>query len=477
MAGSVSMWGPNAQGVRSRPDRSVSLGDVRERPVQAMGLSGRAAEPVDLPGEGETWKQRFKVEADLAEEDNPFNSPLTNWSGLTRGEQERAIQSLRRQQDTTSVIRAGIFRVTVTELNKVPSYARGAEIEEGFLSDYGNVSVDFSTDYDAVELVRDSPAHTLHVPLGEARASLQKVGEIADSLAAEGYNVWGSPTTPSRGSLYASHGMIRVGDLPRYDGNASNTSGAFNFGGEDTLVLPGRGGSGFGGESPSQRLSDDEVRQLTRPEGFAPSPPMSGSLPGAPLQPPRLPDVGGFDVAPPMSGSLPGAPLRPPRLPDLEGFGSGDARREMQAAMQASSQRVNPQQEVFDGMGGWREQLAEARQKLKEAKQREAERAESRRRGRPIPEGPPIPGNQNPESGAASQFAPSGQLPVDPTAFRAPQGQTVDWFNNLSTEQKVGMALMLMSGGMAAGGGAAAAGGGAALRYGAGTLLPLALNQ
>ncbi len=451
MAGSVSMWGPNAQGVRSRPDRSVSLGDVRERPVQAMGLSGRAAEPVDLPGEGETWKQRFKVEADLAEEDNPFNSPLTNWSGLTRGEQERAIQSLRRQQDTTSVIRAGIFRVTVTELNKVPSYARGAEIEEGFLSDYGNVSVDFSTDYDAVELVRDSPAHTLHVPLGEARASLQKVGEIADSLAAEGYNVWGSPTTPSRGSLYASHGMIRVGDLPRYDGNASNTSRAFNFGGEDTLVLPGRGGSGFGGESPSQRLSDDEVRQLTRPEGFTPSPPMSGSLPGAPLQ--------------------------PPRLPDLEGFGSGDARREMQAALQASSQRVNPQQEVFPGMGGWQEQLAEARQKLKEAERREAERAAARRLGRPIPKGPPIPGNQNPESGAASQFAPSGQLPVDPTAFRAPQGQTVDWFNNLSTEQKVGMALMLLSGGMAAGGGAAAAGGGAALRYGAGTLLPLALNQ
>jgi hypothetical protein len=67
-------------------------------------------------------------------------------------------------------------------------------------------------------------------------------------------------------------------------------------------------------------------------------------------------------------------------------------------------------------------------------------------------------------------------LPVDPTAFRAPQGQTVDWFNNLSTEQKVGVALMLMSGGMAAGGGAAAAGGGAALRGGA-ALLPLILNQ
>ena len=33
MAGSVSMWGPNAQGVRSRPDRSVSL-----RPQQMGGV-------------------------------------------------------------------------------------------------------------------------------------------------------------------------------------------------------------------------------------------------------------------------------------------------------------------------------------------------------------------------------------------------------------------------------------------------------
>ena len=418
------MWGPNAQGVRSRPDRSVSLGDVREQPVQVMGLSGEAAEPVDLPGEGETWKQRFKVEADLR---------------TTPVEVVRTVS-----------LRAGIFQVTVTELNKVPLSNVG-KIEEGFLSDYGNVSMDFAN-LRRGSLYRYGGSDPLgsHVPLGEARASLRKVGEIADSLAAEGYNVWGSPTTPSRASLYASHGMIRVGDLPRHDDNTSNASRDFTFGGEDTLVLPGRGGSGFGGESPSQRLSDDEVRQLTRPEGFTPSPPMSGLLPGAPLQ--------------------------PPRLPDLEGFGSGDARREMQAAMQASSQRVNPQQEVFPGMGGWQEQLAEARQKLREAKQREAERAAARRIGRPIPKGPPIPGNRNPESGAASRFAPSGQLPVDPTAFRAPQGQTVDWFNNLSTEQKVGVALMLMSGGMAAGGGAAAAGGGAALRGGA-ALLPLILNQ
>ena len=34
----VSEWGPNAQGVRSRPDRSVSLRDPREQPVQTMGI-------------------------------------------------------------------------------------------------------------------------------------------------------------------------------------------------------------------------------------------------------------------------------------------------------------------------------------------------------------------------------------------------------------------------------------------------------
>ena len=34
----VSQWGPNPQGVRSRPSRAVSLGDVREQPVQTMGF-------------------------------------------------------------------------------------------------------------------------------------------------------------------------------------------------------------------------------------------------------------------------------------------------------------------------------------------------------------------------------------------------------------------------------------------------------
>ena len=45
----VSEWGPNAQGVRSRPARSVSLGDVREQPVQKMGL-GQGGAPGKFGG-------------------------------------------------------------------------------------------------------------------------------------------------------------------------------------------------------------------------------------------------------------------------------------------------------------------------------------------------------------------------------------------------------------------------------------------
>ncbi len=221
-----------------------------------------------------------------------------------------------------------------------------------------------------------------------------------------------------------------------------------------------------------ENITEEDFRRWTRGEAplFSPDEDRSQGLSGEERA--LMGQTGGFAPSPPMSGSLPN---RPTNLP--AGSPGFDARSpELLRALQASSQRVNPQQEVFPGMGGWQEQLAEARQKLKEAERREAERAAARHVSRPTPKGPPIPRNQNPESGAASQFAPSGQLPVDPTAFRAPQGQTMDWFNNLSTEQKVGMALMLMSGGMAAGGGAAAAGGGAALRGGA-ALLPLILNQ
>ena len=47
--GRVSQWGPNPQGVRSRSDRSVSLRDVRDLPVQMMGL-GQGGAPGKFGG-------------------------------------------------------------------------------------------------------------------------------------------------------------------------------------------------------------------------------------------------------------------------------------------------------------------------------------------------------------------------------------------------------------------------------------------
>ena len=80
--------------------------------------------------------------------------------------------------------------------------------------------------------------------------------------------------------------------------------------------------------SESRGLSDADRRGIEQPGGFMPSPPMSGTMPGAPLQPPRLPDVGGFQASPPMSGLLPGAPIRGPQGPtimSMEGEGSQSA--------------------------------------------------------------------------------------------------------------------------------------------------------
>ncbi len=376
MARSVSMWGPNAQGVRSRPDRSVALGDVREQPVQTMGI--------DLEGARaylEWSRKNPRPRGPRGEPADPNTMP----------------EAARRWIDKQT---AGWWEDDLNEpiRDEIDDEAK-AQINVG--------DAELEWDDPLLEVERDSLAwerfreDVVGIETDRLDQQLEKTAD--EEASARAWEQAGDDAS--------------VGD-PEWDGFPAEMRG----------------------------LSGEERALTGQTGGFAPSPPMSGSLPN-------------------RSTNLPaGSPGFDARSPELL------------RALQASSQRVNPQQEVFPGMGGWQEQLAEARQKLKEAERREAERAAARRLGRPIPKGPPIPGNQNPESGAASQFAPSGQLPVDPTAFRAPQGQTMDWFNNLSTEQKVGMALMLMSGGMAAGGGAAAAGGGAALRGGA-ALLPLILNQ
>ena len=132
---------------------------------------------------------------------------------------------------------------------------------------------------------------------------------------------------------------------------------------------------------------------------------------------------------------------------------------------------VNPdgsEQGRFPGMGG--RSLPVGQQ------QRDINREGVRGARRAWEQSEPWEGPRNPESGVGPQFAPSGQRPVNPAAFRAPQGRTADWFNNMPTEQKIGLALMVLSGGMAAGPAAGVNAGGAAVRGGA-ALLPLILGQ
>ena len=66
--GRVSQWGPNAQGVRSRPDRSVSLRDVNELPVQMMGL-GQGGAPGKFGG-------GYGVQTRISESDGEYRVRL-----------------------------------------------------------------------------------------------------------------------------------------------------------------------------------------------------------------------------------------------------------------------------------------------------------------------------------------------------------------------------------------------------------------
>jgi len=458
MAGPVSMWGPNAQGVRSRPDRSVSLQPEllraqQMRPQQMGGVFhwGGYGNPPALWQTGPDGRGVWGNASDL--EGRRFL--------------EAAAEQARREgKDVPPDPEAGSAEEGnwVTKiydyLGRTPRYIS--------LPDEGGITDDVPepADEDAIRLPPD--------PVPEPPPEPDDGPWLFQGLP-RAYDMGG--TFPTSMNAMAMADSTRP--LDPYE-DADIIDALWEKGGFRPVDWPNL----THGSPEVVEVVDEMEGRPTRPIIPMPNRPQPSEAPpattapsGRPIIP--MPNRPQPSEAPP-AGDRPTTQLGPDKPPSrwepeepwrilgedpefsatqipsgIPGFGNGAARREMQAAMQASSQRVNPQQEVFDGMGGWRAQLAEARQKLKEAERREAERAEERRTGR---------------------FAPSGQLPVDPTAFRAPQGQTVDWFNNLSTEQKVGMALMLLSGGMAAGGGAAAAGGGAALRGGA-ALLPLILNQ
>jgi len=431
VARSVSMWGPNAQGVRSRPDRSVSL-----RPQQMGGVfhwGGYGNPPAlwqtGLDGRG-VWGNASDLEG--------------------RKFLEAAAEQARREGKDVPPDPEGGSAEEGNWVTKIYDYL-GRTPRYISLPDEGGITDDVPepADEDAIRLPPDPVPEPPPEPDG---------GPWMFQGLPRAYDMGGTFPT----SMNAMADSTRP--LDPYE-DADIIDALWEKGGFRPVDWPNL----THGSPEVVEVVDEMEGRPTRPTIPMHNKPQPSEAPPATTAPSGRPTIpmhkrpqpseapsGGFWWDPDAQWEGEDAEFSATQIPSgIPGFGNGAARREMQAAMQASSQRVNPQQEVFDGMGGWRAQLEQARQKLKEAERREAERAEERRTGR---------------------FAPSGQLPVDPTAYRAPQGQTMDWFNNLSTEQKIGMALMLLSGGMAAGGGAAAAGGGAALRGGA-ALLPLILNQ
>ena len=102
----VSQWGPNAQGVRSRPDRSVSLRDVRDLPVQTMGFDFDEFDR--LISEGTSGAERNPW--DLVED--PKTGKLVERSELGRGSGGRVERLTDSELDSESRIQRGarLFR-------------------------------------------------------------------------------------------------------------------------------------------------------------------------------------------------------------------------------------------------------------------------------------------------------------------------------------------------------------------------------
>ncbi len=75
----VSQWGPNAQGVRSRPSRAVSLRDVRELPVQRMGFDFNEFDRLISEGTSEAERHPW----DLVED--PETGELVERGSIKRG--------------------------------------------------------------------------------------------------------------------------------------------------------------------------------------------------------------------------------------------------------------------------------------------------------------------------------------------------------------------------------------------------------
>jgi hypothetical protein len=296
----VSMWGPNAQGVRSRPSRAVSLRDVRDLPVQRMGFSFDEFDR--LVGEGTSEGERNPW--DLVED--PATGELVERSQLSRASRER--ERVRRR------------------------------LAEGIA-------------------VGDAEQRIIEAARLFRQGRYQEAHDIAEEIAEE-YEI---PGVTADGIMVDIE--IQAGHLDRLVG-----------------------------------LSDEDRQFIEQPGGFTPSPPMSGVMPGASLQPPQLPDTGGFTPLPPMSGLLPGAPIRGPQGPIITSSGlTADQAFRQHLAM---SGRQDPNQGYFPGFEGPNERIDRDRREAKEKvrprtpeEQAEWER-KSRQRGNPQnppPVPPPVP--------------------------------------------------------------------------------------
>ncbi len=344
-------------GVRRGPSRAVSLGDVRDLPVQTMGLAdvgwpSKAAKPGEWSSDAATWKEFL---------DQPGQS--------TRGQFDEATGRPYEGVGGTQHLQAGKLDVVVT-LDPPDS---ADDIEMMNLSPKGSVTVEFDV---------GEGARADEMTPGETRESLRLVGEIVKSLQAEGYNIWAVPETGVHARLYERFGMEEAAAYP------------------ESVVMPGRHEPDEIDEHLSQGLSDDEIRQLTRPGGFTPSPPMSGSFPGAPLQPPRLPNVEGFDVAPPMSGTFPGAPITGPQKPTILSMAGGGQESLPGMSPEEIQAEINRR-----GIAEGREILGPPRTPEEQvAYERELKRRNSP--PRPVVEPPPLP----PASEARRESSPLGWL-------------------------------------------------------------------
>jgi len=225
----VSQWGPNPQGVRSRPDRSVSLRDVRELPVQkAGGLE-----------EFLFWSR---------ENPRPYGM-----SGEPR------------------------------DVSKLSARARAWVESMGF----------------DVEDLHEPMADDLE-DLAEAEIDERDTGEVFDER--------------QRQSMERDYQRILY-DRARQIVDAEAAAAAW----QEAEHAAGVGDPEWDGFPVDEfsGLSEGVRRLVEQPGGFTPSPPMSGTMPGASLQPPRSPAVGGFQASPPLSGMLPGAPLGGPQGPTV----------------------------------------------------------------------------------------------------------------------------------------------------------------